>query len=180
MRVHHPISLILLTLVFASCSSVSQKKEAPKKLGYSSETQKSFEEIEKEMLMERYKRMRVEDGILQQRPGQNYNPQPRGLPPKTFEAPLTRPSPPQKTAQPKRIKPQQRQSPKVRRVEVDPKEQQREIQQNLTYFCMKMRKDSRFSSGEACEKYTQTVEQECLGKFSKGERALTRCVKSQL
>lgn len=175
------MALLFLTLVFASCSSVPQKEQAPQEVQYSSETQKSFEEIEREMLLERYKRLRVEDGILQQRPGQEYNPEPRGLPPRSDETPLKRP---QKTAKPKQLQPQPAtktsRAKKRPRVEVNPEEQRREIQQNLTFYCMKMRNDSRFATGESCEDYTHSVERKCLEKFSEGERALTRCVKSQL
>lgn len=184
MRVHHPMALLFLTLVFVSCSSAPKKEQAPQDVQYSSETQKSFEEIEREMLLERYKRLRVEDGILQQRPGQAYNPEPRGLPPRSNEGPLKRDTGPQKAAKPKQLQPQpaaKASSTKKRaRVEVNPEEQRREIQQNLTFYCMKMRKDSRFATGESCEDYTHSVERKCLEKFSEGERALTRCVKSQL
>lgn len=185
MRINHQISLILLGLFVSSCASYQREKEAPQKVQYSKETQKSFEEIEKEMLLERYKRMRVEDGILQERRGREYNPTLRGLPPQVEDAPLARPTPPRPKPRPK-PEPKAQPGPKAaeksspKRIEVDPQEQRREIEQNLTYFCMKMRNDSRFSSGLSCEEYTQSVQKECLNKFSEGELALTRCVKSQL
>lgn len=183
MRSRYHIYFLFLSLAISSCASHQKEKKPPQKIEYSRETQKSFKEIEREMLLERYKRMRVEDGILQERPGRKYRPEPRGLPPQKDESPLALPSAAKtKTKTRVQSKPEQQSAEQraPRRIEVTPEAQRREIQQNLTYFCMKMRNDSRFSSESSCEKYTQSVYEKCLKKFSEGELALTRCVKSKL
>lgn len=190
MKIKHQISLIFLCLFLSSCASYQIEKEPPKKVQYSQETQKSFEEIEKKVLLERYKRMRIEDGILQKQRGRAYSPTLRGVPPQVEDAPLARPSSPKARPQPKREKPVPKSAPSPKtletekaspkRIEVDPEEQRLEIEQNLTYFCMKMRNDPRFSTELSCEQYTESVKSKCLNKFSEGELALTRCVKSQL
>ena len=173
------LSIIILILNLSSCATVEKKEKRPKKVHYSQETQKTFKEIEREMLLERYKRMRVEDGILQQRPGQDYRPKLRTAPARPKNRPFTRLRPKQKIKAPQ-TKPRAVEPDETPVVKVNPQSQQREIEQNLKYFCMKMRKDPRFPTSQACEEYTESIRNKCLQKFSKGELALTRCVKSQL
>src|SRR5690606_27827577 len=58
---------------------------------------------------------------------------------------------------------------------------EREVGQNLAYFCMLNRKDSRFSDEADCHAYTQNVLHECRSKIDENEgRKLVSCVKSNL
>jgi hypothetical protein len=179
MKAINYLNLIILILNLSSCASVKQKEKRQKKVEYSQETQKSFKEIEREMLLKRYKRMRVEDGILQERPGQDYRPKLRTPPQQVRKRPFTRLRPKQNIKRP-HSPPTEIEPVEAPVVKVNPQIQRREIEQNLTYFCMNMRKDPRFSTEQTCEEYTQSIQNKCLEKFSEGELALTRCVKSQL
>ena len=68
--------------------------------------------------------------------------------------------------------------PKI--IRVNENDQKIEIEQNLSYYCMKNRKSSKFSSEADCFAYTESVKMECLDKFEKGDARLTTCVKSRI
>ncbi len=71
-----------------------------------------------------------------------------------------------------------RTQPKI--IKVNENDQKIEIEQNLSYYCMKNRKSSKFSSEADCFAYTESVKMACLEKFKKGDARLTKCVKSRI
>jgi len=73
---------------------------------------------------------------------------------------------------------EQRAEPKI--IKVDEKEQEIEIGQNLSYFCMDKRKESRFQQENACAEFTENIYSVCLDEYEIGDARLTRCVKSRL
>lgn len=79
-----------------------------------------------------------------------------------------------------RVKPKRITPTKPKIVWVDIKEQEIEIEQNLTFYCMENRKDSRFDDNMDCSAYTENIYSECRNDFVAGDARLTRCVKSRL
>ncbi|MBT7610302.1 MAG: hypothetical protein HN576_11135 [Bacteriovoracaceae bacterium] len=63
----------------------------------------------------------------------------------------------------------------------DPEEIMLEINQNLTYFCMKNRKSKRFKNQAECKLFTQEKLLECQDKHIEIDNArLIRCIKTRL
>lgn len=153
-----------LFIFLVACSSAD--KNLPSTVRYSPETEKTFQEIERERLLEHYKQLRIEEGIDQQEPGsaKRVRPRPR----------VVRPNP---APMPKKQAPVQAKRPAPK---VDIESQNMELEQNLSFFCMQKRKDSRFSTEGSCEEYTASVRQDCEQEFEQGDRGLLPCVKSKL
>ena len=72
---------------------------------------------------------------------------------------------------PKKVKP-------IKMVNVQ--EQSIEIEQNMAFYCMKNRKNVKFSNENDCYAFTQNINIECLDNFVRGDARLTKCVKSRL
>ncbi|CBW26195.1 putative exported protein [Halobacteriovorax marinus SJ] len=143
-------------LILTSCSSVTMK-EGPKT--YSKETVKSFEEIERENAIERYRKLRLED-LENAKSGRK---KVRRISPKRYVTP-------------KRTRPKPR--PSI--IPTNPDEQRIEVEQNLKFFCMEKRKDPRFSAASTCESFTENILSECESSYQWNDKKLTRCVKSKL
>lgn len=63
----------------------------------------------------------------------------------------------------------------------DPQEIMIEVEQNLTFFCMKHRKSSRFREENSCQLFTQEKLKECQDIHLETDNArLISCVKSRL
>lgn len=149
------ISLILIfILTLTSCTSVKMK-ESPKT--YSKETVKSFEEIERENALERYRQLRLKNWERTKRS------RTRNIRPKRYTRPKRKISKPKKTIIP-----------------TNPEEQKIEVDQNLKFFCMEKRKDSRFSGSTSCESFTNNILESCKKSFDWNDKKLTRCIKSKL
>ena len=154
---------IFVLFFLGACAT--QPKNLPQQTRYSPETEKTFLEIERERLLEHYRQMRIEEGIMQNDGTYQKVAKPRVIRP--------RPTPPA----PKKPAPR---AQVVERVKVDEEAQKMELEQNLSFFCMKKRSDSRFSNDGSCEEFTAQVKNECLEKYQTGDKGLLSCVKSQL
>lgn len=158
------LSFVCLFLLLFGCST--SNKSLPNAARYSPETEKTFQDIERERLLEHYKQMRIEEGIIQQEPGTQKRTRPR---PK-----VVRPSPVPEASKQVPVK-AKRPTPRV-----DIESQTMELEQNLSFFCMQKRKDARFSSDGACEEFTSSIRQNCEQEFERGDKGLLPCVKSKL
>tara|TARA_R110000868_G_scaffold269233_2_gene528617 strand:+ start:23952 stop:24422 length:471 start_codon:yes stop_codon:yes gene_type:complete len=147
-------SLFLLV----SCSTTEQPKVDP---SYSDATEKTFDEIERTRVLDYYRQLRERGNpdIRRSRP--------TVVRPKAYKE--RRP----------RVKPTPRPKPVMSAEEREAVE--REISQNLSYFCMLNRKDSRFSDEADCTAYTQNVLHECRQRTDENDgKRLVGCVKSNL
>jgi hypothetical protein len=143
------LSLVLSLLLF-SCSHTEKKSSKT----YSDQTNSSFEDIERDNAINKYRQLRWE----------NWNKKKKGK---------------IKTIKPKKYTHKKR-AKKKKIIPTDPNEQRIEIDQNLAFFCMEKRKDSRFGPEGKCESFTNGILQKCEIKFSWNDRNLTKCVKSKL
>lgn len=141
---------LLLSLLLISCSHT----ESNSNKSYSDQTNKSFDDIERDSAIDKYRQLRLE----------NWNKKKKGKV-KTIR--------PKKYTHKKRVK-------KKKIIPTDADEQRIEIDQNLKFFCMEKRKDSRFKPSGKCESFTNGILQKCEIKFSWNDRNLMKCVKSKL
>jgi hypothetical protein len=78
-----------------------------------------------------------------------------------------------------RIKPRrQKQRQRINLVNIQ--EQQIEIEQNMSYYCMEERKNTKLFMKGSCKEFTRNIYSDCVRKFDKGDARLTTCVKSRL
>ncbi len=145
-------------LLLVSCSSAEKPKVDP---SYSDATESAFDEIERTRVLDYYRQLRA-----------------KGNP----DLPSTRP----RVVRPKRYeepRPRVRATPRPKPVlSAEQKEaMERELSQNLSYFCMLNRKDSRFSDEADCTAYSQNVLHDCRQRIDENDaKKLIRCVKSEL
>ena len=144
--------ILLITLFIGLTSCSTTEKKGPKT--YSDQTNKSFEEIERDNALNRYKQLRWE----------NWNNKKKRK---------------VKTIRPKKYTHKKR-TKKKRTIPTNPKEQMVEVDQNLKFFCMEKRKDSRFNAKGSCESFSNDILKKCEIKFSWNDRNLMKCVKSKL
>jgi hypothetical protein len=144
------VLLLVALLGLTSCATTSKDE----KKSYSDQTQKTFEEIERENAINRYRQLRWE----------NWNKKKKGK---------------VKTIRPKKYTHKKR-TKKKKIIPTDPKEQMIEVDQNLKFFCMEKRKDSRFKSKGSCESFSNNILKKCEIKFTWNDRNLMKCVKSKL
>jgi len=141
-----------------SCASTSQK---PTEASYSDATESTFEEIERSRVLDYYRQLRENGNSDSNRS------RPTIVRPKPY---ITRPA----------AKPKTRPTPRPLTVE-EREAIDREVGQNLSFFCMLNRKDSRFKDEADCNAYTQNVLFDCKKRLSDEEaKKLVRCVKSEL
>lgn len=84
---------------------------------------------------------------------------------------------------PKKItyaQPVEPQKPKRRIIHTDPQEMAIEIEQKLTFYCMKNRKSSRFSQEGSCQEFTDNTLLECKNKFEDDDKNLLYCVEKTI
>ncbi len=156
------ILILISFLIFSSCTSVKMK-EAPKH--YSKETMRSFEEIERQNALERYRKLRL----------QNWEATKKGKVSRTRPKRYSRPRNSNRIVAPKKVVP-----PKKRIIPTNPEEQKIEVDQNIKFFCMEKRKDPRFKGPTSCESYTENILNECEDSYQWNDKKLTNCVKSKL
>lgn len=145
----------LLCLFLTACSTT--KKEATPPLTYSEETMKTFEDIERQQVLEYYRQLRERDAKAAPAP----------VPPKPLQNFRTQKPP---------VKP----SPRSKAIAANPEELEKEISQNLSFFCMRTRSQSRFSIEGSCEEFTEKVNTQCREQFEPNDRRLFNCVKDKL
>ncbi len=158
-------TIFLLTLLL-SCAQTG-KRESSKKT-YSADVEKSFEEIEKEKAIELYKKLRWDNWKKIQRKRNALK-----------RRKVTR----KKTRYYKKKKITKQRRPKKPALGKDKvKELQIEISQNMSFFCMAKRKDSRFQNENDCHAFTQNVLDSCQDKVEKPwvDRSIVNCVKREL
>ena len=149
-------SKVLLAIVFALLlTSCSQTKTKSSK-SYSDQTNKSFDEIERDNAVNKYRQLRWESWDKNRKKKSKV---------KTIK--------PKKYTHKKRVR-------KKKSIPTDPDEQKIEVDQIVKFFCMEKRKDSRFKPEGKCESFTNNILQKCEIKFSWNDRNLTKCVKSNL
>ncbi len=150
--------LTISSLFFLVACATTQKPS--NKSSYSDATEKTFEEIERSRVLDYYRQLR-ESGSSRKS--------------------TTRPT----TIRPKQYNSQQRRPVVKATPKPLSKEQQeaieREVSQNLSFFCMLNRKDSRFKDEAECTAYAQNVLYECKKRLGDElSKKLIRCVKSEL
>ncbi|WP_372651425.1 hypothetical protein [Halobacteriovorax sp.] len=156
------IAILVSALALTACTSVKMK-DTPKQ--YSKETVRSFEEIERENALERYRQLRL----------QNWERTKKGKVSNTRPRRYYSPSKPRKKTAPKKIV-----APKKIIIPTNPEEQKIEVDQNIKFFCMEKRKDPRFKSSMSCESYTANILSACEDSYQWNDKKLTNCVKSKL
>lgn len=138
--------------ILTSCSSEQQAPKSAKKK-YSSNTEKEFEQIERNDLQTpQYANVRWRDN----------------------NASMTRAK---VTMKQKKIEPQI-----ISNATLSEKNQERlqEINQNLTFFCMKHREDSNFSTEDKCLQFTKMVLDTCEKKHKTINAVMVSCIKERL
>ena len=82
-----------------------------------------------------------------------------------------------------KYRPARRPKPRRRSVMTTSQRQavERELNQNLSYFCMRHRKSSRFDDRDECDTYVRNVLEKCRSKIDLNNgRKLMRCLKRNL
>ena len=163
---------LLPFVVLFSCANI-KPKNSPK--AYSQATQDEFSSIEqdRQKALERYRQMRWKNWdhysgkktISKKR----RNSHTRKTPVKVYRPKV------KKVKKPK-TKPQR---PVLAQNIIE--EMNIEIRQNLSFFCMKNRKSSRFSNEADCSAYTQNILSNCKkSHWPPRDRGIVRCVKNRL
>jgi len=151
------LPIILFISFFLGACAQNTSRKPRRKTTYSAETQKTFEDIEREKAIESYRKLRLENWKY-------YT--------KEKKKKRTRPVYRKKIYKKKIVK--------KRRPLVDPVEQENEINQNLAYYCMEHRKDARFNEENDCKLFTENIFKNCKIENNLGEPELLTCVKSRL
>jgi hypothetical protein len=155
-------------IVFLTFACSTTPKETVEPVTYSAETMKTFEEIEREQVLEYYRQLRARENQATQRvapppetpkPLQKFHTQK----PSVRKAPAPAPRPVRSSI-----------------IAANPEELEKEISQNLSFFCMRTRSQKRFSSEGSCEEFTANVETQCRDQFQPNDRRLFNCVRDRL
>ena len=145
-------------LFFTGCATNEVQKTQP---SYSNSTEETFEEIERARALDYYRQLRERGNPSRYAPAR-----PAQVRPKPY---VERTKPKPVPTRPPEMTPEQKEAVAM------------EIGQNLSYFCMINRKDSRFSDEAECHAYTQNVYHNCRNEIDENEgRKLVRCVKNKL
>ncbi len=140
-----------------SCASTKPISNDP---SYSDATEKTFEEIERSRVLDYYRQLRERGNTRRS------STRPTTVRPKAYKKPRSRPV---VKATPAPLSPEQKEA-------ID-----REVSQNLSFFCMLNRKDSRFKDEADCTAYAQNVLYDCKKRLDDEiSKKLVRCVKSEL
>lgn len=153
---------LLLFTFLLSCSSPGKKSS---KKSYSADVERSFEDIERGKAIELYKKLRWENWKKIQRKRKALKPR------RTVRRKKTR-----------YYKTKKRIIKKKALAPAKLKEMQIEISQNMSFFCMANRKDSRFKNENDCHAYTQNVLDKCQDTVDQPwvDRKIIGCVKRKL
>ncbi len=145
-------------LLLSACATKPVEKPAP---SYSAATEATFEEIERARALEYYRELRNRGNPDVPAPSR-----PQVVKPKPYVEFANKPRAP---------KPKPELSPEAKEA------LERELGQNLSYFCMLNRKDPRFSDEAECHAYAQNVLHDCRQR-EEGEisRKLVTCIKREL
>lgn len=158
------VSLTALTLLFLGGCASHEEKSAPVKKTYSAETERTFEEIEREQVLETYRRMRQEN--WEERQAEREREQER----RQYRRIRPKPAPARPAPTPRRAS----------KRSGDPEAIQVEIEQNMALFCMKMSGNRRFENDNDCQAFTQNILFECSSKHDEDDKGRVACVKGSL
>lgn len=163
------ILLVLLPLTFSSCSGIKPTKRNQR--AYSQEVESEFGSIENDnkKILNYYRSLREKNWEEYKSHGKKSSVRRR----------YQRPAPRQRKSQArfKKITP----APKPALSQTQVEELNIEINQNLSYFCMKKRKSTRFKSPADCETFTEQIRKSCKEKYPVyRDRSPVECVKSKL
>lgn len=149
-----------ITLILGLSFSCAGNNKRTAKYDISSETDKTFDNIEKESALETYRLMRLRDLQENRR--------------KTFKKRRY------KKIKPKRITHSEKPAPAPRPKPIS-QDSLMEIRQNLTYFCMKNRKHPKFEDKDLCRTHAEATFKECEGRYkSNPNMNIVNCVKNKL
>jgi hypothetical protein len=167
MKKNHFIFLAFLFLL-TNCAT---KKVAPQQRSYTPEVEKEFNEIENDQkrVLNYYRTLR-ENNWKEYKKGKSWDNRPRRNGIKQVPAPQSQylKKQPVITEKPP-LSPEQKEEVMI------------EIEQNMTYFCMKNRNSPQFSEENSCQNYTQSILDTCNEKFPiYRDRSPINCVKNKL
>lgn len=164
------LKLLFVFLLLNACATKQEVVQPPPQ--YSAETMKTFEEIERDQVLEYYRQLReLERGGHHRTPPP---PTPQALQQYQTHRPAQRPVPPPRPARPAAPRAQ------GRVIEANPEELAREIEQNITFYCMRHRNAARFSEEGSCEKFTAGIDTQCRDQFEPNDRRLFNCIRDKL
>lgn len=169
--------ILILTLLFVfSCAS--QKTQKRRRKTYSSEVQSSFENIEKDKALEKYKKLRWSNW---NRYSGRKNSKKTRKRKKAFKPFSIRPKPvtPPRRRVVKKVPKPKPTPPLLTDAQIE--ELTVETNQYLNFYCMKNRKSSKFDSKDECKEYSEKVFKICKQKNQDymGKKVV-RCVRRQL
>ncbi|MBT3586900.1 MAG: hypothetical protein HN509_18460 [Halobacteriovoraceae bacterium] len=157
---------ILLLLNFG-CSKSAIKKNNPKRKIIAKNL--SFDELEKIKAIKRYKRLREVRIFRMNRKIQRWR-KFKAVVPKRVIVKKKKVNAPKKTL----LKKPKMSPEKIRELEI-------EVKQNLSYYCMRHRKDKRFEKSGDCKSYTLSVYANCDKKFNyQKDKRIVSCLKRNL
>lgn len=176
------LSLAILPLLFlTSCAGIKKKKvTAPKTYGADVEQEFSNIENDQKRVLEYYRTLRAKNWEAYKRSDEAVRRYNRNYSKKKKKS-FSRYQKPKKAP---RITTKKLAAPKPVPVALPDKtieEMKIEIRQHQSYYCMKNRKSSRFSSEADCSAYTENVSNDCKKKYPIiSDRSLINCVKRGL
>lgn len=154
--------LFTISFLFLACAKQEKKHDSrnSKSHIFSKETELSFEMIERNRALEYYKKLRArKKSKPKKRKYKTHN---------YSRKPIIK-------------KVRKKIVPRFHRVNV--KEQEQELLQRVSYFCMEHRKEKRFienRGGSNCSDFTDRIMANCQVKYPLGTRELTSCLKRNL
>jgi hypothetical protein len=156
------LSFIIIVLLCACAKTPVKKSPSPI---YSTEIEDSFINIEKKRALDTYRLLRLRDLERRQKRKTSKSRRPRKSVIKNFVKIKPKPVEIKIPTYPKR----------------DPEEIMMEVNQNLSYYCMKKRKSKKFKEPTECEVFAQEKLKECRIKYVQEDNAkLVRCIKGRL
>jgi hypothetical protein len=159
------LTILGLLLVISCSSTKTVESTAPQ---YSEETNRTFQEIERQQILEYYRQLREREARGEHRTPPP--PTPQAIQRYQTQRPPRRPAP--APARPAHVR--------SSAIPTNPEDQAREIEQNLTFYCMRHRNATRFREEGSCESFTTEVENKCRQQFAEDDRRLFNCVRQQL
>lgn len=149
------LTYLFIGLILLSCAHTNK---STKKIRYSDEVERSFQDIEKEKAVELYRKLRWKKRKRTKR---------KRIVPKV-------------TRKRERLIRKKNTRPALSKEKI--KELKIEISQNMSFYCMQNRKSKRYPTETDCHAFTQSVLDRCQSKVSGPwvDRKIVRCVKSKL
>lgn len=155
------IPLFSLLLLF-SCAGIKPIKR-PKRKQVDADVEKTFQELEREKILDYYFQLRIQDQENQREERQSQKKSRVKLYRPSFEPAKPRPS--RKVIAPK---------PRRPKILVNPEENQIRMNQMLSFYCMKSR------GGDSCQQRAQNIKQSCRDEFDLDDQRLIRCIETKL